>query len=212
MTDADPTPDAPASSEPAGRRRRGRLAAGAVVALLVAALLAFLVAPGQDGSPAATGTTKQFRSTTYRVVVKSLRIDAPIVSIAMSRDRVLTPPANPQDVGWWNASAKPGAAAGQTIIAGHTVHTGGGQFDHLGNIEKGAEIAIVRKRSTEHYVATKVFTLSKKQVSERARRLFGQGRAKNRLVLITCGDWTGREYLTNVFVYAKPVAESGAAA
>lgn len=211
MSEAEPTPHAPTPSEPAGRRRWGRLAVVAAVALLVAALLAFLVTPGQDGSPAATGTTKQFRSTTYRVVVRSLRIDAPIVSIAMSRDRVLTPPANPQDVGWWSASAKPGAAAGQTIIAGHTVHTGGGQFDHLGSIEKGAEIAIVRKRRTEHYVVTRVFTLSKKQVSERAQELFGQGRAKNRLVLITCGDWTGREYLTNVFVYAKPVGEGGSA-
>jgi LPXTG-site transpeptidase (sortase) family protein len=138
-------------------------------------------------------------------VVSSLRIDAPIVTIAMSRDRVLTPPADPRDVGWWDASAKPGASAGQTVIAGHTVHTGGGQFDHLGRMRKGAEIQIVRKKRTEYYVATKVFTLSKQQVSDRAQELFGQGRHENRLVLITCGDWTGHEYLTNVFVYAKPV-------
>ena len=169
------------------------------------ALLFFLISPGDPDAPASTGTTTRLRPTTYHLVVSSLRIDAPIVTIAMSRDRVLTPPADPRDVGWWDASAKPGASAGQTVIAGHTVHTGGGQFDHLGRMRKGAEIQIVRKKRTEYYVATKVFTLSKQQVSDRAQEIFGQGRHENRLVLITCGDWTGHDYLTNVFVYAKPV-------
>jgi LPXTG-site transpeptidase (sortase) family protein len=178
----------------------------AVLALLAAALVCLLVSPRGDEQPAAAGTTKAARPTSYHLLVDSLGIDAPIVSIAMSGDRVLTPPANPRDVGWWDASARPGASDGQTVIAGHTVHTGGGQFDHLGSIKKGAAITIVRRKRTEHYVATKVFSLGKRQVSERAPELFGQHRSRNRLVLITCGDWTGHEYLTNVFVYAKPVA------
>lgn len=206
MTEA---PVAPASPEPTKARAKwGSIAVATVLAILAAALLYFLLHPGDDDTPPHTGTTTHFKPTSYRVVVKSLNISAPIVSIAMSRDRVLTPPANPRDVGWWNASAKPGATGGQTIIAGHTVHTGGGQFDHLGAIKKGAEIEIVRKHRTEHYVATKVFTLSKKAVSDRAQQLFGQDRPRNRLVLITCGNWTGREYLTNVFVYAKPMGET----
>ena len=138
-------------------------------------------------------------------MVRSLDIDAPIVSIAMTPARVLTPPANPREVGWWDDSAKPGATGGQTIIAGHTVHTGGGQFDHLGSIKRGARIEIVRNRHTEEYVATKAFTLSKQAVSDQAPKLFGQKRHPNRLVLITCSDWTGSEYLTNVFVYARPL-------
>lgn len=206
MTDAPPAPTSPAS--PSGDRARwGSIAVATVLGLLAAALLFLILSPGDDDADA-SGTTSAFKPTTYHVVVKSLRINAPIVSIAMSRSRVLTPPSNPRDVGWWDASAKPGSSGGQTIIAGHTVHTGGGEFDHLGELKKGAPIEIVRKKRTEHYVATKVFTLSKKQVSEQAQQLFGQARAKNRLVLITCGDWTGREYLTNVFVYAKPVGET----
>jgi len=181
-----------------------------VLALLAAALLFFIVSPGGDDSDA--GTTTHFKPTTYHIVVKSLKINAPIVSIAMSSDRVLTPPSNPRDVGWWDASAKPGSASGQTIIAGHTVHTGGGQFDHLGSLKKGARINVVHKKRTDHYVATKVFTLTKAEVSEQAKKLFSQGRAKNRLVLITCGNWTGREYLTNVFVYAKPLGSTANAA
>lgn len=211
MTEVEPTSTSPepspgSSPQAATRARWGRVAVATVLALLAAALFFLVTSPGgDDASQATPGTTTAFKPTTYHIVVDSLGIDAPIVSIAMSRQRVLTPPSNPRDVGWWNASAKPGAAAGQTIITGHTVHTGGGQFDHLGRMKKGARIEIVRKRHTEYYVATKVFKLSKQQVSARARQLFGQARAKNRLVLITCGDWTGREYLTNVFVYATPV-------
>ncbi|WGL51924.1 class F sortase [Nocardioides sp. BP30] len=207
MTEVEPTPAGPGSPPPARTRVRwGSVAVATVLALLAAAFLFLLISPDRDeAAPADRGTTTAFKPTTYHVVVHSLGIDAPIVSIAMSSRRVLTPPSNPRDVGWWDASAKPGSATGQTIIAGHTVHTGGGEFDHLGTMKKGARIEIVRKRRTDHYVATKVFTLSKQQVSARARQLFGQDRAKNRLVLITCGDWTGHEYLTNVFVYAKPV-------
>ena len=205
MTQPQPSPATPGSST---RASRGSIAVGTVLTLLAAALLFFLLSPGEDDTAAAPPTTAHVKPTGLHVVVRSLKIDAPIVSIAMTRDRVLTPPANPRDVGWWNASAKPGATHGQTIIAGHTVHTGGGEFDHLGSMRKGAQIDIVRKRITEHYVATKVFKLSKREVSSRAQKLFGQDRHRNRLVLITCGDWTGHEYLTNVFVYAKPVGET----
>jgi len=205
VTDAAPDPTSPEPEK--ARAKRGSVAVATVLALLAAALLFLIVSPGDDGASGA-GTTTHFKPTTFHLEVKSLKINAPIVSIAMSSDRVLTPPSNPRDVGWWNASAKPGSERGQTIIAGHTVHTGGGQFDHLGRMRKGARIDVVHKLRTDHYVATKVFTLTKAQVSAQAATLFGQNRPTNRLVLITCGDWTGHEYLTNVFVYAKPVGST----
>lgn len=205
-----PTPSGPAGS-PADRRRWGSVAVAVVLAILAAALLYFTIhhRPGADDG-AQDPTPQVFRPTGYRLVVRSLNISAPIVGIDMTPQRALNPPSNPREVGWWRASAKPGASTGQTIVAGHTVHTGGGQFDHIGSIKKGAEIQIVRKKRTEVYVATKVVTLTKKQVSDQAKKLFGQHRPTNRLVLITCGNWTGREYLTNIFVYAKPVREDPA--
>ena len=203
----------PAATAATGSRRgRSALAVGTVLALLAAALVCFLAGTRDDDGRAPLAASGHTRPTGYYLVVRSLHIDAPIVSVAMSTSRVLTPPANPREVGWWNASAKPGALSGQTIIAGHTVHTGGGQFDHLGTMKPGTRIAIIRNRHTERYVATKVVTLSKKQVSDRAQQLFGQKRPANRLVLITCGDWTGSEYLTNVFVYARPVGRAGGSA
>ena len=211
MTDAPtPAPTDPADpADPSGsssRRGWGAVGVATVLAVLAAALLCYIVAPPDDDAPSAHADPAHVKQTGYHLVVESLDIDAPIVSIAMTPARVLTPPANPREVGWWDDSAKPGSSAGQTIIAGHTVHTGGGQFDDLGAIKRGAQIEIIRNRHTESYVATKVFTLSKKQVSDQATKLFDQQRHPNRLVLITCGDWTGKEYLTNVFVYARPVS------
>lgn len=194
---------------------RARTAAIVAVLVVVAVLVAVLLVLRHhgDGTPAATppaATTSSGTPTPYRLVVKSANIDAPVVSIAMTKDRALDPPANPREVGWWNASAKPGASTGQTIVTGHTVHTGGGQFDHLGSIKKGAAVQLTTPQGQASYVVTKVFTLSKHDVAVRTAELFGQARKHNRLVLITCGNWTGTEYLTNVFVYAKPVTPASA--
>jgi LPXTG-site transpeptidase (sortase) family protein len=186
----------------------------AIVLAVLAVVLLVVSRGGGDGRAAGAAppaVTSTGTPTPYRLVVRSLHIDAPVVSIAMTKDRVLDPPANPRDVGWWNASAEPGAAQGQTIVTGHTVHTGGGQFDHLGTMREGAEIELRTPQGAASYVATKVFTLAKPEVAAHTAELFGQARKHNRLVLITCGDWTGSEYLTNVFVYAKPITHSSAA-
>ena len=61
-----------------------------------------------------------------RLVVPALKIKAPIQPIEVDSHAVLDPPRNPRDVGWWQRSARPGAKQGQTVLTGHTVHTGGG--------------------------------------------------------------------------------------
>jgi len=181
----------------------------AVIAVLVVVALRFQ----GDGEPKAAAApepapTQQFKPTPHHLVVESLGIDAPVVTISMSEDRALDPPADPQRVGWWDGSAKPGAATGQTIVTGHTVHTGGGQLDHLGDLERGAEVMLGKHR----YRATEVVTYTKAEVAQNNVELFGQDRPRNRLVLITCDDWTGSEYLTNVFVFAKPIGTGPSAA
>lgn len=200
-------------------RTKALLAAGAVIVVVAVALAATtLIGRGGHAGPRAgarttapAGTTKGER-TGFRLVVDSLGIDAPIVSITLGTDRVLDPPANAREVGWWNGSAQPGARTGQTIITGHTVHTGGGQLDHLGEMKTGATIDLVRNGTDRAYKVTKVFTLTKSQVTQKSVALFGQQRVHNRLVLITCDDWTGSEYLKNTFVYATPLTPNASAA
>lgn len=186
------------------KNRRRRRAAWVVLILLVLALIAILpwLLGGNNPPKAAEPTTGS--PTGWRLLVPSLHINAPLRAIETTRGGVLDPPANPRDVGWWAQSAPPGATYGQTIVTGHTVHTGGGQMDHLGQMKVGSEIEIIDKGYTVYYRATKVFTLTKGEVDQQAADLFGQSNPVNRLVLITCSGWTGHIYLNNVFVYAVP--------
>lgn len=140
-----------------------------------------------------------------RLVVPSLKVRAPITAITVSSDRVLDPPRNPRDVGWWQSSAKPGSTRGQTVMAGHTVKTGGGALDRLGTLEPGKLVKVVTPKGTMVYRATKVVTYSKEELAERAQQLFGQDRSENRLVLITCTGWTGSYYKSNIVVFAEPL-------
>ncbi|MFT4264703.1 MAG: class F sortase [Nocardioides sp.] len=133
----------------------------------------------------------------------SLKITAPVVPIAMV-DKTLDPPRDYLEVGWWNASAKPGAVQGQTVITGHTLHTGGASMNDLGQLAKGDFVDVVTKRGTMRYVVSGKQVLSKKQLTKRSQEIFGQDRGEGRLVLITCSDWNGSYYDTNTVVYAQP--------
>jgi LPXTG-site transpeptidase (sortase) family protein len=140
-----------------------------------------------------------------RLVIPALKIRAPIVPIVVNNRRVLDPPRNPRDVGWWRGSVRPGATHGQTVLTGHTVHTGGGVMDHLGRLEKGQLIKVVTHKGRMVYRTTKVVTWSKAELAKRSVELFSQKRKDERLVLITCTGWTGSEYTSNVVVFADPL-------
>jgi LPXTG-site transpeptidase (sortase) family protein len=133
-------------------------------------------------------------------------IDAAVVGLGVNRQSELDPPRNPQQVGWWDQSARPEQKFGQTIITGHTVHTGGGQFDHLHDLKVGAIIVLESPTKTFYYRVTQApRDIPKGEVDKRAAELFGQSRPHNRLVLITCDDWNGHSYETNTFVWADPI-------
>jgi LPXTG-site transpeptidase (sortase) family protein len=140
-----------------------------------------------------------------RLVIPALKIRAPIMPIEVNDQQVLDPPRNPRDVGWWKRSVRPGATHGQTVLTGHTVHTGGGVMDNLGKLHKGQHVKVVTHKGTMVYRTTKVVTWSKAELAKRAKDLFGQKRDDERLVLITCTGWTGSTYTSNVVVFADPL-------
>src|SRR4051794_26312849 len=100
------------------------------------------------------------------LIVPEIDLRAPIVPIEIAPDGVLTPPSDVHEVGWWKRSAKPGATQGQTLITGHTVHTGGGVMNKLGDLRPGSLIQIRTPRGTVDYSATKVFVYTKAQVAK----------------------------------------------
>jgi LPXTG-site transpeptidase (sortase) family protein len=137
--------------------------------------------------------------------VPSIDLLAPIVKIELDQDAVLSPPADPDIVGWWQRSAEPGARRGQTVMTGHTVHSGGGVMNKLGDLVKGDVVRVRDEGRVIEYRVTDVATLSRAEVAENAQMLFGQDREKGRLVLVTCTDWVDGVYLSNIIVVGEVV-------
>lgn len=140
-----------------------------------------------------------------RLVVPALRIDAPVVPVGLSTGAVLDPPSDPEQVGWWSGSARPGSPQGQTVIAGHTVHTGGGAMDRIGRLHRGQFVEVVTHRGTLRYRVDRVRVLGKERLARRAVALFGQRHGAGRLVLVTCTGWNGSYYPSNVVVFGHPL-------
>ncbi|MGZ5403032.1 MAG: class F sortase [Nocardioides sp.] len=139
-----------------------------------------------------------------RLEVPALDIDAPVVPIG-APGGVLTPPSDPQTLGWWADGARPGARHGSALVTGHTVSAGGGAMDDLEELERGDRVWMRTDRGRIAYDVRTVVILGKGDLAEQAQRLFDQ-RVSGRLVLITCEDWNGAEYLSNVVVTATPSA------
>jgi LPXTG-site transpeptidase (sortase) family protein len=137
-----------------------------------------------------------------RVVIERLRVDAPIVPISTTGD-ALIPPSDPQQLGWWSAGARPGASRGSALVTGHTVHTGGGAMDNLERLHTGDRVTVYTGRGIIPYDVRSVEVFGKGSVARHAQRLFSQ-EVRGRLVLITCEDWDGTRYLSNVVVVATP--------
>lgn len=164
--------------------------------------------PAASSTPAPIGTTATPKIAEAEpgapqvVRIPALGVRAPVVPVH-APGRTLVPPRDPQRLGWWADGAKPGAAEGSALIAGHTVHTGGGALDDLEELDGGDEVVVRTDRGTVRYVVDRVQIYSKGRIADDATRLFSQD-APGRLVLITCEDWDGARYLSNVVVTATP--------
>lgn len=126
-------------------------------------------------------------------------LDAPVVPLELTGS-TLTPPEDPRILGWWGQRA--GSRHGATLLAGHTVHDGGGTFDDLEHTPLGARAQL----NGHSYRVTSVEVISKDQLAQQASALFAQtGRPK--LVLVTCEDYDGAtgHYASNVIVTLNPV-------
>ncbi len=144
-------------------------------------------------------------ATPIRLVIPSLGIRAKVLPIEVNKQNVLDPPGDVHEVGWWRKSVRPGADHGQTVLTGHTVHTGGGVMNRLGSLKPGNVVRVVTPKGTMVYRTTRVLTLTKAQLARRSQELFGQRRTTNRLVLVTCTGWTGKDYTSNTVVFASPL-------
>jgi LPXTG-site transpeptidase (sortase) family protein len=137
------------------------------------------------------------------ISIPALDVEAPVVPIKAAGG-VLVPPGDPATLGWWAAGARPGDRRGSALLTGHTVHDGGGALDDLEQVAVGDEVTVTVASGPIRYVVSSVRTFSKGSLADHAQRLFSQ-EVRGRLVLVTCEDWDGSAYLSNVVVVATPV-------
>ncbi|GAB7005560.1 hypothetical protein JCM18899A_30330 [Nocardioides sp. AN3] len=196
-----------------GLARLGRYAAATATGLQLlvgvlagGAVIGSFVVPGHEAEAGAPRYAAVSPGAPIRLAMPKLRVTAPIVPIEMA-GRALDPPRDYREVGWWSASAKPGAPQGQTVITGHTVHTGGASMDRLGRLTTGDLVDVISRRGTMRYEVERTTVYSHRQLARHAQQLFGQDRGRGRLVLVTCTDWNGAEYESNVVVLARPLGE-----
>ena len=135
------------------------------------------------------------------VRVPRLGISARVVPIRDSND-TLVPPSDPHQVGWWANGAKPGAAEGSAVLTGHTVHTGGGALDDLEKVRPGNHVLVRTDDDTLRYAVHSVRIYEKDALAQHATDVFSQD-VSGRLVLVTCEDWNGERFLSNVVVIAS---------
>lgn len=186
------------------RQEARRLGFRTSVLVVVAGLLAiWFVLPGR--APAGPAYGEMSASAPQRLRIKAIGVDARVVPVSVGSDAVLDPPADYREVGWWDASARPGAGRGQTVVTGHTVHTGGGSMNRIGRLRPGQKVDLVTRAGTMRYRVQRVRVLSKAALARASVRLFGQRGGSGRLVLVSCTDWNGSSYDSNVVVLAAPL-------
>lgn len=163
-------------------------------------------APNQGNVRATHYLTGQLKASgpPIGIVVPRLQVNSPVVPIT-GQSGTLTPPSDPQMLGWWLEGPQPGSATGSALLTGHTVHTGGGALDHLESLVVGDHFKIRTAGGVITYVVTDVRNYTKGALAQQSQSLFRTD-GDPRVVLVTCSNWTGTEYLDNTVVTGAPIA------
>ncbi len=139
-------------------------------------------------------------SGSWAMRIPSIGVEAPVVDLNSTADRVLVPPRDPGLVGWWSQGAAPGDGEGSAILVGHAVSTGGGVFDDVDTLSSGDTIEV----DNLTYQVQSVEVISKDELPGRAEELFDQSVPGGRLVVVTCEDWDGQTWKSNAVAIATP--------
>jgi LPXTG-site transpeptidase (sortase) family protein len=139
----------------------------------------------------------------YTLRIPRIGVDAPVVAIQSNEDRVLLPPRDPGLAGWWSEGAAPGEPEGSAVLVGHTVRAGGGVFDDIGALRSGDTVEVEGPDSALTYRVQSVDVLSKEEFARNAEQIFSRV-GPGRLVVITCDDWDGTAWRSNIVTVAAP--------
>ncbi|MDQ8701088.1 class F sortase [Streptomyces sp. LHD-70] len=139
-----------------------------------------------------------------RIRIPSLRVDAPLMGLNLTRDGSLdVPPAEQRNLaGWYEAGTTPGER-GTSVVAGHVDNAEGpAVFYALGALRKGQTVEVDRDDGR-----TAVFTVDAVEVYDSRDfpddKVYGAA-PRPELRVITCGGGYSKNtgYLGNVVVFA----------
>ncbi|MFJ6744152.1 class F sortase [Streptomyces sp. NPDC091279] len=159
---------------------------------------------GTTGSGDLPGAAALAPSPPDRIVVPSIKVDAPLMGLGLTSSGSLdVPPATKKNLaGWYESGTTPGER-GTAIVAGHVDNSEGpAVFYDLGAVKKGASIDVERRDGS---VAE--FTVDAVEVYRAAdfpdAKVYGAGE-RAELRVITCGGGysRGTGYQGNVVVFA----------
>lgn len=195
----------------------GRLTAWAGLAGAASAALALFLpaatptAPPDAGTvPSGGGTTAPAAAVAHSPPV-TLTVPGhvgrlPVDPVTAAGDGALDLPPSPSRIGWWVLGARPGAAAGTLLLAGHldSAEEGPGPFEALHSLPIGALAHVAAadgSRHTYRIVARRTY-----RAGALPGDLFSAG-GRPRLALVTCAgafDPEERVYAENLVLYGVP--------
>lgn len=200
------------------RQRRARAAVQLVAGLGLLGSAGLLAATGgqrTDSSPpaAVVDSPTQFGATDgvaapspaspYRLVIPTLSVDAPIVSVEIGDDGVLGVPADPAAVGWWADGPVPGSGLGTSVLAGHvnTADRGPGALRSIDALQPGDQLSVVGWAQPVNFAVEQIVRYPRAAVPPTA---FDQ-RVPGRIAIVSCSELDARTgtYLDNIIVYAR---------
>ncbi|MGB8649867.1 MAG: class F sortase [Mycobacteriales bacterium] len=161
------------------------------------------------GSPAASPQPDGRPFAPLAVQVLRAGISAGVVPVSVGRDGMLGIPEDVRQVGWWQAGAAAGSAAGTVVLVGHvdSAKQGAGAFSSLRQLDPGDRVVLSGAGGARTVYVVSARRQYPKSALPRAE-VFGQG-SLPRLVLLTCGgpfNSATRHYEDNVVVYATPLS------
>ncbi|WP_128803018.1 MULTISPECIES: class F sortase [unclassified Streptomyces] len=157
---------------------------------------------GQGGEPPAAPALPP--SPPDRIRIPSIRVDAPLMGLALTPSGSLdVPPAAQKNLaGWYEAGTTPGER-GTAVVAGHVDNSRGpAVFYDLGALQKGSRIEVARRDGS-----TALFAVDAVEVYDARHfpdaKVYGAA-ARPELRVITCGGGYSRStgYKGNVVVFA----------
>ena len=152
-----------------------------------------------DGSPTATPDPGPedavLLAPVVRLRIERLGIDADLVTLGIGSDGNMAAPDEPELVGWYDFTAKPGAGTGNAVLAGHRDWGGYGPaiFWELADLERGDIIEVeLLDGSVVTYTVTAGHTYPVEGLD--MREILARTEEET-LTLITCaGDFLGGDY------------------